>query len=74
MAYVTFPNVTDPNQVYAFIAYAHLDGIVGVGYHTRDSSTDQYVVPIVQDMGSQPVALAHNYDLNMPLPDGSPTV
>ena len=61
---VTFPSVTDSNQVYAFIAYTHLDGIVGVGYHTRDSSTDQYVVPIVQDMASQEVALAHNYDLN----------
>ena len=37
MTSVTFPSVTDPNQVYAFIAYAHLDGIVGVGYHTRVS-------------------------------------
>jgi hypothetical protein len=73
MAYnITFPSVTDPKQVYAFIAYAHLDGIVGVGYHTRVSSTDQYVVPIIQDMASQEVALAHNYDLNNPLPDGSP--
>ncbi|MGD0994496.1 MAG: hypothetical protein ABR909_03110 [Candidatus Bathyarchaeia archaeon] len=73
MAYnITFPSVTDPNQVYAFIAYTHLDGIVGVGYHTRVTSTDQYVVPIVQDMASQEVALAHNYDLNTPLPDGSP--
>jgi hypothetical protein len=65
MAYVAPPNVTDTNQVYAFIAYAHLDGIVGVGYFTHDTTTtDQYVVPIVQDMGSQVVALAHNYDLN----------
>ncbi len=64
MANVLFPTVTDVNQNYAFIAYAHLDGIVGVGYHTRVSATDQYIVPIVQDMGSQTVVLAHNYDLN----------
>jgi len=72
MAYVAFPTVTDPNQVYAFIVYAHLAGIVGVGYHTRVSSlsTDQYVVPIVQDMASQEVALAHNYDLNNSGPAG----
>ena len=70
MANVTFPNVTDVNQVYAFIAYAHLDGVVGVGYFTHGSATDQYVVPIVQDMASQEVTLAHNYDLNNSGPAG----
>jgi hypothetical protein len=60
---LTFPSVTDPNQVYAFIAYAHLNGLIGVGYHTRDSSTDQYIVPIVQNLSSQEVVLAHNYDI-----------
>jgi hypothetical protein len=63
MANIPFSNI-DANQVYAFIAYAHLNGIVGVGYLTHGSTTDQYVVPIVQDMASQEVALAHNYDLN----------
>ncbi len=72
IASATFSSVTNSNQVYAFIAYAHLDGLVGVGYHTRVSPTDQYVVPIVQNMASQEVALVHNYDLNTPLPDGSP--
>jgi len=61
---VSFNSVTDPNQVYAFVAYAYLDGIVGVGYHTRCSETDQSVVPLVQDMGKQTVTLAHSYDLN----------
>ena len=63
-ASVSFPQVTDPNQVYAFVAYANLDGVVGVGYHTRVSESDQSIVPILQDMGSQTVVLAHNYDLN----------
>ena len=64
VASVSFPTVTDSSQVYAFVAYAHLDGIVGVGYHTRVSESDQIAVPIVQDMGSQTVVLAHSYDLN----------
>jgi hypothetical protein len=64
VASVSFPNVTNPNQVYAFVVYARLDGIMGVGYHTSVSESSQYVVPIVQDMGSQTVMLAHNYDLN----------
>ena len=71
--YLSFSNVQNPDQVYAFIAYAQLDGIVGVGYLTHDTSpnADQYVVPIVQDIGSQAVALANNYDLNDSGPAGS---
>jgi hypothetical protein len=63
-ANVTFSSVTDSNQVYAFIAYVHLDGVVGIGYFTHCSTTNQYVVPIVQDMGTQRIALANSYDLN----------
>lgn len=72
MAYKTFSSVTDDaSQVYAFIAYAQLDGVVGVGYFIHDTTTSQYVVPIVQDMRSQTVALANNYDLNNSGPAGS---
>ena len=65
MTYKTFPTVTDnANQVYAFIAYVQLDGLEGVGYFTHDTIASQCVVPIIQNMGSQEVVLAHNYDLN----------
>jgi hypothetical protein len=60
--------VTDPNQVYAFIAYAHLAGVEGIGYLAHDSSANPYVVPIIQDMGSQKIALAHSSDLNNSTP------
>ncbi len=68
---VVFPSITDPNQVYAFVAYAHLNGVLGVGYHTRTSSSDQYVVPLVQNMASQQIGLVHNFDLNGTGPEGS---
>jgi hypothetical protein len=72
MAYETFPSVTnDANQVYAFVAYAQLNGIVGVGYFVHDTITAQSVVPLVQNMGSQTVALANSYDLNNSGPAGS---
>lgn len=70
VANIAFSTVTSPNQVYAFIAYVHLSGVVGVGYITRCSSTDQYIVPTVQDMSSQQVALAHSYDFNNSGPEG----
>lgn len=71
IANVTFPSVTDPNQVYSFIAYTHLAGIMGVGSHTRDSFTDEYIAPIIHDIASQEVVLAHSYDLNNSGPAGS---
>ena len=70
MTTVSFSSVTNPNQVYSFIAYAHMDGIVGVGYLTQDSATDQSVVPLLEDTGSQEVVLAHSYDLNDSGPAG----
>lgn len=48
-------NVPDANQSYAFIAYAHLGGVIGVGYHERVSEPGQYVVPMVQDFGEPSV-------------------
>ena len=70
MANITFSAVTDPNQVYAFIAYAHLDGLEGLVIIHVVSATDQYVVPIVQIMASQDVALANSYDINNSGPQG----
>jgi hypothetical protein len=68
---VEFPEVTGSTQSYAFIAYAHLGGLLGVGFHERVSSTDQYVVPIVGDLSQQEVLIAHNYDLNSSGPAGA---
>ncbi len=68
-AQVSFPDVTN-DESYAFIAYAHLGGLTGVGHYERSSSTDQYVVPLVKDMSQQKVLIAHNYDLNASGPAG----
>ena len=61
---VQFPDVTGANQVYAFIAYVHLDGLVGIGTYQRESSADQSVVPIVDDASQQGILLAHSFDIN----------
>jgi len=71
MSSLVFSNVVNSNQVYAFIAYVQSDGIVGVGFHTSDIATNQNVDPVLTDMGSQQVALAHSYDLNNSGPAGS---
>ena len=40
-ANVSFSSVTNSNQVYAFIAYAHLGGVVGIGYFVHSTSSQQ---------------------------------
>ena len=69
--FVEFPDVTNSTQSYAFIAYAHLGGLLGVGFHERVSSTEEYIVPIVEDVAEQKVLIAHKYDLNSSGPAGA---
>jgi hypothetical protein len=63
-ALFTFPEVTDENTSYAFIAYAHMSGLVGVGYHQRVSSQKQYIIPFVDDLATRRVLIAHSYDVH----------
>lgn len=58
-----FNDVTDENVSYAFIAYAHLSGLIGVGYHERVTSDKQYVIPFIDSLEERKVIIAHSYDV-----------
>jgi hypothetical protein len=62
-ATLVFNGVTNPNLSYALIAYAHLGGLVGVGYTERVSSGKQYVLPFVDDFSEGRILIAHSYDI-----------
>jgi len=62
-ATLVFPEVTDADLSYAFIAYAHLGGLVGVGYYERVSSENQYVIPFVDNLSEGRILIAHSYDV-----------
>jgi hypothetical protein len=62
-ATLSFPQVTDSDTSYALIAYAYLGGLVGVGYHERTSSGDEYVIPLVDNVAEGRVLIAHSYDV-----------
>jgi len=49
---------------YALIAYAHLSGLVGVGYRERVTSDKKYVIPFIDDFEERRVLLAHSYDIH----------
>jgi hypothetical protein len=61
---VTFAGFDGTKDTWILIAYAHLQGLVGVGYHTHVLYSDNYVVPLVssfQNGGN--ITLAHSYDV-----------
>lgn len=59
-----FADVTDDKVSYVFIAYAHLSGLTGVGYHERVTSETQYIIPFVDDLAMKSVLIAHSYDVH----------
>jgi len=63
-AFLQFPAVTDPDTSYALIIYAHLSGLIGMGFHQRVSSDTQYAIPLIEDFDSRKVIIAHSYDVH----------
>jgi len=68
---LTFPQVTNATIPYSFIAYASFCGLVGVGYHQRESSQSQYVIPFVGSLTTTggTVYIANSYNVHN---NGSP--
>jgi hypothetical protein len=54
----------DEYTSYALIAYAHVRGLVGIGYHERVTGTTRYVIPLVDSFEDKRVLLAHSYDVH----------
>ncbi|MBS7632166.1 hypothetical protein KEJ15_00870 [Candidatus Bathyarchaeota archaeon] len=62
----TFVSVADVdnNESYALIAYAHMSGLIGIGFHQRASGTKRYVIPFIDSFADRRVLLAHSYDVH----------
>jgi hypothetical protein len=52
------------DESYALIAYAHLSGLIGVGYYQHVAYRGNYVVPFVSDFEKREVIIAHSYDVH----------
>jgi len=62
-ATVNIQNV-DADNAYAFIAYAHMSGLVGIGYHERGVGDKQYVLPLIDSFAERRVLLVHSYNVH----------
>ncbi|MDW8022245.1 MAG: hypothetical protein RMJ15_00665 [Nitrososphaerota archaeon] len=58
---LSFQNV-NASESYAFIAYAFLGGLVGVGHRQRIMA-ESYIIPLVENISKRHVILAHSYDI-----------
>ncbi len=62
-ASVDFNVKVDETLTYAFVAYAHLGGLAGVGYYEHASSINECLIPFVDSMSAGTVLLAHSFDV-----------
>ena len=60
---LSFP-VDGTSESYALIVYAHLCGLIGVGYHEHVTHDENYVVPLIAGFGERRVIIAHSYDVH----------
>lgn len=64
VAWLSFPEFNPSKESYALIVYAHLAGLVGVGYHERVRYSENYVVPFISDFETCQIMLAHSWDVH----------
>jgi hypothetical protein len=62
-AVIHIPDV-DADNSYAFIAYAHMSGLVGIGYHERVTGYERYVLPLIDSFEDRRVLLVHSYNVH----------
>lgn len=61
---LNFPDVDGTSESYVLIVYAHLCGLIGVGYHEHVTYDENYVVPFIADFEERRVIIAHSYDVH----------
>jgi len=63
-ALLNFSDVDGTEESYVLIAYAHLSGLIGVGYHEHVTNDENYVIPFISDFEEREVIIAHSYDVH----------
>jgi hypothetical protein len=60
---LNFPKITK-DVSYVLIVYAHLSGLVGVGYYEHVTYKNNYVIPFIESFEQRKVLIAHSYDVH----------
>jgi len=63
-AVLDFSTFDGTRESYIIIVYAHLSGLIGVGYHEHVRYNENYVVPFISDFATGKVLLGHSWDVH----------
>jgi len=63
-AVLEFSSVDGSQNAYSIVVYASLGGLSGVGYRSRQTLTDNQIIPFVEDLENRIVLLAHSWDVH----------
>jgi len=61
-AVLLFSSVDGSQYAYSIIVYASLSGLTGVGYYSRETVTNNQIIPFVENFENRTVLLAHSWD------------
>lgn len=64
VASLVFSEFDAAKDSYVLIAYAHLSGLMGVGYHENALYKENYIVPFISNFETGEVLLAHSWDVH----------
>jgi hypothetical protein len=61
---LNFTSVNGESTSYALIVYAHLSGLLGIGYYEHVVYNENYVIPLISDFESREIIIAHSWDVH----------
>ena len=61
---LVFEEYNSITESYVIIVYAHLSGLMGVGYHENVRYHENFIVPFISNFETGEVLLAHSWDLH----------
>jgi len=65
LAFLEFPSINGLGDTYSIIVYAHIGGLVGVGYNFHETmKTKEDIIPFIESFEEGIIILAHNYDVH----------
>ena len=63
-ALLNFTGIDGEEDSYVLIVYAHISGLIGMGYHEHATSDTQYIIPFIDNFEERKVIIAHSYDVH----------
>ena len=58
------PPIDGSQSAYSIIVYAHLSGLVGVGYYSHGTIENNHIIPFIENFEQGEILLVHSWDVH----------